>query len=385
MRTKHKLKHHVNLNMTRRFPIPQAFKNVTAVVNSKAIGDNLAFLRKQAGTDVMAVLKGNAYGHGIVQTARICRRFGVKHLGVATLGEAMQLRNSGDRGRILAWLYDPLTNQVKEAAARGIDIASFDHAHIPILSKSMKNVKKRANVHLFVDTGINRNGVPFDRAVQAAVDISKDPAFNLVGLMSHLCCSVKKNDPATRTQFRMFRELRRRLAALNIEPELVHISPTDGILNYDNSDFTLVRSGDGLFGLNTRQGLTPAMSLSSKIIQIKPIRKGDSVGYDKTYVAKSDQLIAIVPIGYGDLLPRTASEKFSVFVNGTKRNVLGLDSMDIIAILAKKNDALGDEVKIFGDKKKGFHQTLNGLARSASTIPHNIVSHLGERIHIVYE
>ena len=370
--------------MHESFRINPVYKDITAVVSSKVISDNIAYLRKKAGTDLMPVLKANAYGHGMVETARICRCLGVKHLGVATVGEAIQLRDSGDHGRILAWLYDPLSVEMKAAAAKNIDIAIFDSAHIPHLSKAFKSQRKKVKVHLFIDTVINRNGVSLDAAVKAAVDISRDPSFELVGLMSHLCCAKEKNDTATMKQFRLFRELRQQLACLKIVPELVHISATDGILNYDNTDFTMVRSGSGLLGLVEHAGLTPAMSVSSKIIEIKPVRKGDGVGYGRTYIAKTNHSIAIVPIGYADLLPRTDSEKMGVYVNGSKRPILGLDSMDQITFRSRKNDKIGDEVKVFGAKKNGYAQTIIELAESASTIPQNITSHLGERVRLLY-
>ena len=284
-------------------------------------------------TDVMPVLKANAYGHGIVEIAKICRSFGVNYIGVATIGEAIQIRNSGDKGKILAWLYDVYGNQVRDAASRDIDVGIFDETHIPIISKSLPPDAK-ASVHLFVDTGIDRNGIPYERAIDAAKTIIDDPKFNLVGVMSHLCCAKSKRNPATIKQFKLFRILRADLVELNIKPQLFHISATDGILNYDNSDFEMVRSGAGFYGLNSHElrspefprtpsaarpeyftdssqdkHLTQAFNLTSKIVQLKRIPKGAAVGYDRTYISQKPERIAIVPIGYADLLPIIPHEK----------------------------------------------------------------------------
>ena len=204
----------------------------------------------------MPVLKANAYGHGIVEMSRICRKLGIKYIGVATLGEAIQIRNSGDKGRILGWLYDVTTDEVKDAVAKNIDIGIFDEKHIPIISKSLPQGVK-AKVHLFVDTGIDRNGIPYDKAVEAAQQIVADPKFELVGLMSHLCCATEKiNNKPTLKQLELFRKIRKDLSDLNINPPLVHIGNTAGILNYDLSDFTLARSGIGIYGYGSNKHST---------------------------------------------------------------------------------------------------------------------------------
>ena len=364
--------------------IPNEFKNITAAVNIKALKHNLDYLRKKSGTDVMPVLKANAYGHGIIKIAKICRNLGVKYIGVATLGEAMQIRNSGDTGRILGWLYDVNSNQIKKAVAANIDIGIFDDKHIPIISKSLpKNAK--ANIHLFVDTGIDRNGISYENAIASAIQITNDPKFKLVGIMSHLCCAETKNNNPTIKQLHLFRKLRQDLAELNIKPELYHIAATHGILNYDVSDFQMVRSGKGFYGLDESQNknLTQALSLSSKIAQLKYIPKGAGVGYDRKYIAHHKEYIAIIPIGYADLLPLMPHEKLNVTVNGTKRKILGLESMDQIVIQAKIGDKIGDEVRIFGDKKKGFTSAID-FAKPSGTTPYNIITHVGSRVKHEY-
>ena len=130
--------------------------------------------------------------------------------------------------------------------------------------------------------------------------------------------------------------------------------------------------------------LTPILSLSSIIIQLKNIPKGEDVGYDRKYITHANTFIGIVPIGYADLIPLTSSEKLCVFVNGTKRKVLGLESMDQIVIEAKKGDKMGDKVNLFGDKPRGNNQSLHDFAREGSTIPFNIITHMGERVNIKY-
>jgi alanine racemase len=383
MQTKHK-KIYKSKNRTRRCDneIPNDFKNITATVNIKALKNNLDYLKKKSCTEVMPVLKANAYGHGIIEIAKICRKMGVKYIGVATLGEAMQIRNSGDTGKILGWLYDINSDQVKKAVAKNIDIGIFDDKHIPIISKSLpKNAK--ANIHLFVDTGIDRNGIPYENAIDAAKQIISDPKFILVGIMSHLCCAETKNNNQTIKQLNLFRKLRQDLTELNIKPALYHIAATSGILNYDVSDFSMVRSGSGFYGLVKNPNLIPALALTSKIAQLKYIPKGAGVGYDRTYIAHHKEYIAIIPIGYADVLPLIPHEKLRVTVNGTKRKVLGLESMDQIVVQAKKGDKLGDEVRFFGDKSKGFASVVD-FAKPSGTTSFNIITHMGNRVKREY-
>jgi alanine racemase len=330
----------------------------------------------------MPVLKANAYGHGIVEMAKICRKLGIKYIGVATLGEANQIRDSGDKGRILGWLYDVNTNEVRDSVLKNIDIGIFDEKHIPIISKSLPQGVK-AKIHLFVDTGIDRNGIPYDKAIEAAKQIVTDPKFELVGLMSHLCCATEKVDNTpTLKQFEIFRNIRKELAELNIKPPLVHIGNTAGILNYDLSDFTLSRSGIGIYGYGSKK-LIPIMDISSKIIQLKYVPKGAGIGYDRTFIAHRKTYIGIVPIGYADFLPLTKSEELSVIVNGTKRKILGRESMDQIVIEAKQSDKLGDKVNIFGKKNKNF-MSGEELAKMGHTTIHNILTHIGNRVDHKY-
>ena len=362
--------------------IPAEYKNITGVIDINAFKNNINYLKKKAQSDIMPVLKVDAYGHGIIEMAKICRNIDIKYIGVTTLGEAIQLRNSGDKGRILGWLYDVTSNEVRDAVLKNIDIGIFDENHIPIISKSLPNGVK-AKIHLFVDTGIGIIGVPYDKAIEAAQQIVADPKFELVGLMSHLCCATEKlNNKPTLKQLEIFRKIRKDLSDLNINPPLVHIGNTAGILNYDLSDFTLARSGIGIFGYGSNK-LTPIMNITSKIIQLKYIPKGVGIGYNRTYIAHKKTYIGIVSIGYADFLPLTKSEQLSVIVNGTRRKVLGLECISQIVIEAKKGDKLGDEVHIFGKKNKNF---ISGeeFAKMGHTTIKNILTHIGNRVDHIY-
>lgn len=366
--------------------IPTSDKDIKAVIDVNAIKNNINLLKKKSGTDIMPVLKADAYGHGIIEMSKILRKLGIKYIGVATLGEAILLRKSGDKGRVLSWLYDIDGKEIKDGIKLGLDISICDEKLIPKLEKLIPKGKK-IKITMFVDTGINRAGIPYENAIQAFKDVSQSEKFIIEGMMSHLVCSGIKNSPIVNEQLRKFRSLRSELEKIGIIPPLVHIANTGACLNYDVSDFTLARPGSGIYGITAdfkpSKELKLPMSVKSYIIQLKDIDKGKGIGYDWKYTTPKKMRIAVLPIGYADIIPRASSLKLCVYVNGTKRKVLGLISMDQIIIEAKEDDKINDEVYIFGNGTN-CPQTIYDLAKLADTIPIEILCHTGYRINRTY-
>ena len=366
--------------------IPSADKDITAIIDVNAIRNNVKFLRKKTGTDIMPVLKADAYGHGLIEMAKVLRTIGVKYIGVATLGEAILLRKAGDKGRVLAWLYDIDGPEFKDGLKLNLDIAIFDEKHIPKIEK-MIPAGQKLKVTMFVDTGINRAGIPYNNSLQAFKDVAKCDKFEIVGMMSHLVCSGIKNSPIVNEQMRKFRALRSELEEIGIKPPLVHIANTGACLNYDVSDFTLSRSGSGIYGLpgvyKVDKNLKLAMTVKSYIIQLKDIEKGEGIGYDWKYITPKKMKVAVLPIGYADIIPRSSSGKLYVYINGTKRKVLGLISMDQIIVEAKEKDKINDDVIIFGNSFN-CPQTIFDVAKAGDAFPIEILCHTGYRINRTY-
>lgn len=367
--------------------IPDADKDIKAIIDSNAIKNNINYLKKISKTDLMPVLKANAYGHGLIEVAKIIRKFGIKYIGVATLGEAILLRKTGDKGRVISWLYDIEGQEIIDALKLDLDIVIFDEKLIPRLEKMIPK-GKTIKITMFVDTGINRASIPYDNAIEACKQVASSNKFELVGLMSHLVCSQIKNSPIVNEQLKKFRELRQKLKDIGIDPPLVHIANTGGCFNYDVSDFTLSRSGSGIYGLPAddkfNKNLKLAMTVKSYIIQLKDIEKGKGIGYDWKYITPKKMRLAILPIGYADIIPRTASLKMYVYINGTKRKVLGLISMDQIVVEAKEHDKINDDVFIFGN---GYNcpQTIFDISKASNAYPVEILSHTGYRINRIYK
>jgi alanine racemase len=366
--------------------IPASDKDIKAIIDVNAIRNNIDYLRKKSGTDLMPVLKADAYGHGLIEMAKILRKLGIKYIGVATLGEAILLRESGDKGRVLSWLYDIDGHEFKHGLKLNLDIAIFDEKLIPKIISMIPSGQK-IKVTMFVDTGINRAGIPYENALQACKDVAACDKFELVGMMSHLVCSEIKNSPIVNEQLRKFRELRKQLADINIVPPLVHIANTGGCLNYDVSDFTLARPGAGIYGMQAidevHKILKLSMTIKSYIIQLKDVEKGAGIGYNWKYITPKKMRVAILPIGYADIIPRSASGKLYVYINGTKRKVLGTISMDQIVVEAKENDKINDDVIIFGNGSN-CPQTIFDVAKAGDAFPVEILCHTGYRINRTY-
>ena len=366
--------------------IPALDKNIKAVINISAIKHNINYIKKTCGTDLMPVLKADAYGHGLIEMAKIMRHLKVKYIGVATLGEAILLRKSGDKGRILAWLYDIDGQEIIDAFKMDIDISICDENTIPKFMDLIPN-NKIINVTVFVDTGINRAGVPYDKALDAFKLLNGNPKINIEGMMSHLVCSEIKNSPIVNEQLRKFRELRKKLEDIGIKPPLVHIANTEGCMNYDVSDFTLSRSGRGIYGITSDykpdKNLKLPMTVKTNIIQLKDVEKGQGIGYNWKYTTPHKMRICVLPIGYADIIPRNTSLKLNVFINGTKRKVLGTISMDQIIAEADDSDKINDEVYIFGDGDN-CPQTIHDIAKLSNTIPLEILCRLGYRVNRTY-
>lgn len=341
-------------------------KNIEMHIDTDAIKHNLEYLAKKSKTEIMAVLKSNAYGHGLGM-AKIVRDLGVKHIGVAKLSEAIELREVGDKGRILFWLYDITCPEFKKGLSMNLDIGLFDETHIPILSK-MSSIKQK--VTLYIDTGFNRAGIPYEKAFDACIALSKCKNLEFTGLMSHMISGGTKNNTVN-TQLKKFRDLIDKLAQINIKP-LTHMANTEGCLNYDVSDFTLSRCGSGLYGITKSKinKLRLTTSLTTHIIQIKTLEKGDSVGYNSKFISPKEMNISILPIGYADILIDNSSHNY-VYINNTKRKVLGNVGMDQMVVEGNVEDRVNDVAYIFDTR-----HTIYDIAKKAGKTPIEYLSQL---------
>lgn len=359
----------------------------SAIINTKWIQHNIQVFRILAGTKIMPVIKSNAYEHGAVEIAKFLRKIGMDYIGVATVNEALELRNNGDKGRILAWLYDSYTSDVFNAFHNDIEIAIFDEDAIPNIIRQIPKGKV-VNITVFVDTGFNRTGIRYERALDVIQKLSQNPSIKIEGLMSHMRGRNMNESSNVNKQLYNFRKLRSELAAIDIYPNEVHISSTYGCLNYDVSDFTLSRVGTGLLGFDIeaynikKHNIKHVMTLQTHILQIKSIKKGECIGYGCSYVSPRNMTICILGIGYSDI-PIYDYKGIHYFIRGTSRRVLGKTNMDQIVCISKPGDRLHDIAYLFGENRSK-NQTIDTISHKINTISPLLVSHIGNRIKRIY-
>jgi alanine racemase len=379
-----------NKTQKRKNLIKEIMNNNTSclVINTKLIQSNINIIRKVSGTEIMPVIKGNAYGHGAVEIAKFLRSIGIGYIGVATVNEALELRNSGDKGRILAWLYDSYSRDVFNAFHNDIEIAIFDEEAIPRIIQDIPK-GKTVNITVFVDTGFNRTGIRYERALDVIQKLSQNPSIKIEGLMSHLIDDLENFDNSlVKEQLSKFRKLRNDLAEIDIRPIQVHIADTNACLNYDVSDFTISRVGVGIFGFDIKSqimkkyNIQPVMTLHTRILQIKSIKKGECIGYGCDYVSPKNMTICILGIGYGDI-PIYDYTGIYYFIHGTRRRVLGKTNMDQIVCVSKPGDRLHDIAYLYGGKHTQ-NQTIDTISHKVNTLSSEISSHIGNRVKRVY-
>jgi alanine racemase len=384
-----------------------------AHVDLAAIAHNVRMLRQAIGTThFMAVVKANGFGHGAVESARAAVAGGADWLGVLDIPEALQLRAAGIREPILTWMHAP-EQDFAQAVAAGIDIgvSSLGQVHalgglsgvglpgVGVLGVGLPGVGVLSGtlprMQIKVDTGLSRNGaVPEDWAAifAAAADYERHGALTVTGIFSHLANAGAGPDAAQLDAFTRALSL---AEAAGLHPPLRHLASTAGALERPEARFDLVRIGLGIYGLlpfeddairasELGQSLRPALELSAAIVSVKRVPAGSGVSYGHVFHTERDSTLALVPLGYGDGVPRHASGRGPVSINGKTYRVAGRVAMDqIIVDLGDDTAQVGDRAILFGDPRTGV-PSADDWACSADTINYEIVTRLGGRIVRTY-
>lgn len=362
-----------------------------AVIDLAAIAANYAQVAR-AGVPVMGIVKADGYGHGAVQVARTLRDCGASWLGVALPIEALELRAAGDRGRILAWLWAPGDPSVVDCVATEVDLSVSSEQSLVDVVSAARVVGKVARIHIKVDTGLTRNGVPrssWASVFQAAHAAQSDGFVEIVGIWSHLASADEPVDPMTDRQRIAFLEALEIAGAQGIEPRLRHLANSAAAIDRPDCAFDLVRAGIAIYGVTPgtalgaahQLGLRPAMTLRARLAHVKAIPAGDKVSYGGTWTATEPTTVGLVPVGYADGIPRTASNRAQVMVGGRRCPVLGVIAMDqfVVDLGPDASDRSGDEVVVFGSGDHG-EPTAEDWAQWAGTIGYEIVTRIGPRV-----
>ncbi|MBZ5739700.1 alanine racemase [Nocardioides mangrovi] len=352
------------------------------VVDLDAIRHNVRALRELTGVPSMTVVKADGYGHGMVEVARAAREAGSEWIGVATIDEALALRAAGDTGPLLCWLTVP-GDDWAAAIDAGVDVTAYSVAELGAIAAT----GRRARVQLKVDTGLSRGGATAQEwpdVVARAVQGERDGSWTITGIWSHLAASDEPAHPANDAQQEAFERALEQAADLS--PEVRHLANSAAGILRPSSRYDLVRFGLASYGLDPAPGetpdlgLVPAMTAHASLALTKPIHAGDGVSYGHTWVADTDTTVGLVPLGYGDGVPRHASNAAHVLVDGKQRAMRGRVCMDQFVVdLGGDRPEPGSDVVLFGPGDHG-EPTAQDWAEAAGTISYEIVTRIGGRM-----
>ena len=358
-----------------------------AVVNLSAIKSNVAALKAKAGVDLMAVVKADAYGHGLVPVAKAALDGGATWLGVALLEEAIALRAAGITAPILAWLVPP-GSDFQTAVDNEIDIAV---ASLKALAE-VGRIKgaKRPRVHLEVDTGMSRGGFLNE---WSEIDAHHLGDVEIVGIFSHFARADEPGHAQNLEQLTRFKKMVANLESFGVQNLIRHLSNSAATILDQASAFDMVRTGIAMYGLtpdvknlgtSKELGLIPAMTLRAKLHLVKDVPAGNPVGYGATAVTKSATKLGVVSMGYADGIPRI-SQRAGVSFLGEKSPIIGRVSMDqfVVDLGADSPAQSGDWVTVFGTGTNGEY-TADDWAAASQTINYEIVTRIGPRVPRIY-
>ena len=341
----------------------------------------------------MVAVKADGYGHGMVETARAARAGGAGWLGVAVIEEGLALRASGDTGPVFCWLAVP-GEPLADAVAAGIDLSASSVWMIDELVAAAEQAGRVARVHLKIDTGLSRSGAPAAEWAEVCTAAAKARAagqLEIVAVWSHLACSDEPAHPANAAQLEAFTDAVAVAARAGVDPPLRHLANSGGLLGLPQTHFDLVRPGIAAYGLSPygsarpgrEFGLVPAMTLRGRLALVKDVGAGAGVSYGHTHVTSSPTTLGLVPLGYGDGIPRHVSNRGAVLAAGKQCPIVGRVCMDQFVIdlgaSPASQAAAGDEVVLFGTGADGG-PTADDWAAAADTINYEIVTRIGPRV-----
>lgn len=367
-----------------------------AEIDLAALRENYATIRASVPSRaaILAVVKADAYGHGFLEICRELEQQGVDAFGVAFLAEAIQLRKSGIDKPILL-LGGIYPGQEKKCVGFNISTTLFSLEQAKALDLAAGRLYRKALVHLKVDTGMGRLGIPYDQ-IPAMLDALKLlPNLYLEGVISHFASADELDESGqyfTRLQVERFEWVVQQIHRAKFAPRYLHIANSAGALLKDYPFCNLVRPGIALYGVlpsgdfQGRLSLRPVMRLKSRIAMLKWVEPGTTISYGRRFTASRRSLIASVPVGYADGYPRALSNKGEALVRGERVPVVGTVCMDWIMLDVTGLDGVmvDDEVLLMGDDQQGNSIRAEELAKWAGTIPYEILCGISKRVPRVY-
>jgi alanine racemase len=358
-------------------------------VNLGAIAANIKQIASKTDAQILAVVKADAYGHGLVPVAHAAVTAGASWLGVALLEEAITLRSKGITAPIIAWLTPP-GDDFALALQEQIDLSISSLALLQEVHSAGIESGIKPRVHIEVDTGMRRGGFLAEwRELLGALETMKSD-LQIVGLWSHFARSDEPESDFSELQLKTFAQYERDLSAIGIVPEITHLSNSAAALRLPTAHRSLVRVGIGMYGLSpdvermgtsSELGLQPAMKVFAKLVNVKFAEKGSAVGYGGTAILEDDTHLGIVAMGYADGLPRSATSEAGASTHEMRAPLVGRVSMDQCVIDCGESPTVsaGDYVEVIG----GVF-SIDDWARASGTINYEIVTRIAPRLPRIY-
>jgi alanine racemase len=361
-----------------------------AVIDLSAIRGNVAILKASTSADVLAVVKADGYGHGLVPSARAALAGGATWLGTAIVGEALELRAAGIDAPLLSWLWTPQeTATVHAAVAAGIDLSVAGGWQLDTVRAAARETGRQARIHLKIDTGLSRNGsyvTDWPDLVRAAARAGE---VEVIGIWSHFAYADEPGHPTIAKQIAAFDAALKVASDAGLDPQVRHLANSAATLTLPGAHYDLVRPGIAIYGLSPVPqvgdfGLVPAMTLRAQIALTKRVAAGEGVSYGHNYTTSRETTLALVPLGYADGVPRAAGNLGPVQINGQRFTVAGRVCMDQVVIdVGDLAVEAGDVAVLFGPGADG-EPLAQDWADAVNTIHYEIVTRVGPRVARVY-
>ncbi|MRT91543.1 alanine racemase [Ancylomarina sp. 16SWW S1-10-2] len=369
-------------------------------LNEESVKNNVTFLKKKMGNNVIisAVVKANAYGHGIEHIVPLFEKYGINHYSVFSYHEAVRVYNCLSERRtimIMGWISD---TDITDAIDKGIELYIFNIERLVLAIECAKQLNKKVNIHIEAETGMNRSGLTEEDLIKAIAIIKENEQYlNLVGFCTHLAGAESiSNHSRILKQLKSYQRMSTVMETNGLSPKIRHVANSAASFIYPKARMDMVRIGIMLYGfwsssevfiqyINNRKNkinpLNRILGWESRIMSIKEVKTGQFIGYGISYLAQTDMKTALIPIGYSSGYSRSLSNKGRVLIGGHLCCVIGVVNMNMLIadVTHIPNVKLGDEVVIIG-KQDSLEIKVSAFSDISDELNYEVLAHLSELI-----
>jgi alanine racemase len=366
-----------------------------AIIDLKAIDANIKKLLSESKSPGMAVVKADAYGHGLIPVAQQAISSGATWLGTALLEEALALRSHNIQAPILSWL-TPIHDDFESALVNQIDLSIPSQDHLDAVMRAAKKLSIVPRIHLEVDTGMSRGGAlkEWGSLSKRVKELTDENKVELIGIWSHFARADEPSHPFNEEQRENFNDRVAEAERLGLAPKILHLSNSAATLNDKAAHHSLLRMGIAIYGLSPNVDLMgssqeldlqPAMKIRAQVHLVKEVPAGASIGYGGSAILERDSKLALIAMGYADGIPRNATSDVGVLIGNQNSPIIGRVSMDqfIVNLGDVSHVHAGNWAYVIGSESGGGY-TAEAWAKACGTINYEIVTRIGPRVKRVY-